>query len=124
MLLDTHIVLWWAANMRQLRGDIRAAIGVADEVYISAASVWEAELKRSRGRLSFPGIFADVLAKNGFYELPVTLQHVEATAALPLHHRDPFGRMLVAQAIAERCTLVTADRNLSRYDVSILDARP
>lgn len=120
LLLDTHIVLWWAANARLLRDDIRTAIQVADDVYISAASVWEAEIKRSQGKLSFPSSFADVLAKNGFHELPITMEHAEVTAKLPMHHRDPFDRMLVAQALFEGLTLVTADRHLARYGVPTL----
>lgn len=122
LLLDTHVVLWWAANLSLLRDDVRAAIRGANDVYISAASTWEAEIKRAQGKLAFPGSFAEVLVKNGFRELPVTVEHTRRTTALPLHHRDPFDRMLVAQALAEDCTLVTADRYIAQYDVPILDA--
>lgn len=105
LLLDTHIVPWWAANTSLLKDDVRAAIRATAEVYISTASAWEAEIKRSRGKLSFPHSFVDVLTKNGFRELPVTMQHAAAAAILPMYHRDPFDRMLVAQTTVEGCTL-------------------
>ncbi|MGI8508963.1 MAG: type II toxin-antitoxin system VapC family toxin [Gemmatimonadaceae bacterium] len=123
LLLDTNIVLWWQGELGQLREDIRTAILVADAVYVSAASAWEAEIKRSSGKLAFPHRFTDVLEPNGFLELPVTVRHAHVAAKLPLYHRDPFDRMLVAQAIVEGCTLVTADRHLAQYGVPILDAR-
>lgn len=123
LLLDTHIVLWWAAAARLLSDDIRVAIASADDVYISAASAWEAEIKRSQGKLSFPGAFSDVLEKNGFSALPVTMDDAAAMATLPMHHTDPFDRMLVVQAMSARLTLVTADSYLARYGVTILDAR-
>lgn len=122
LLLDTNIVLWWQGEFDELRSDIRGAIRTADEVYVSAASAWEAEIKRSLGNLVFPQSFMDVVTENGFLELPVTMRHAEATATLPLYHRDPFDRMLLAQALVEECTLVTADRHLARYGVPILGA--
>lgn len=124
LLLDTNVVLWWQGELSELRSDIRATIRTANEVYVSAASAWEAEIKRSLGKLAFPYSFMDVLGPNGFRELTVTMQHAAATTALPLHHRDPFDRMLVAQALVEGCTLVTSDRHLAKmYGVPILDAR-
>lgn len=123
LLLDTNVVLWWQGDLDKLSERVRVAVRVADEVYVSAASAWEAEIKRSLGKLVFPQSFADILAFNRFTELPVTLEHAEATAALPHHHRDPFDRMLIAQASVEGCTLVTTDRTLEVYGVALLDAR-
>ena len=122
LLLDTNVVLWWQGDVSTLSERVRVAVRTADDVYISAVSAWEAEIKRSLGRLTFPHDFADILAANRFTELPVTFEHAAATAALPRHHRDPFDRMLVAQAVVEGCTLVTSDRYLAVYGVSLLDA--
>lgn len=121
-LLDTHVVLWWQEDSPALANDVRRTIASAEVVYVSAATAWEAEIKRALGKLTFPAPFADVLTLNSFVELPVTVRHAAATAALPMHHRDPFDRMLVAQALVEGCTLVTADRALARYGVPLLIA--
>lgn len=122
LLLDTHVVLWWQAESAMLRAPIRRIIAAAELVYVSAASSWEAEIKRALGKLRLPAPFSDVLAPNGFVELPVTMRHTTATSALPSHHRDPFDRLLVAQALVEGCTLVTRDRILGAYGVAVLDA--
>jgi len=120
LLLDTNVVLWWQGDLGKLAERVRVTIRAADEVYISAASAWEAEIKRSLGKLAFPQSFGDILVFNNFKELPVTLAHAAATAALPHHHRDPFDRMLIAQASVEGCTLVTADRKLAVYGVALI----
>lgn len=122
LLLDTHVVLWWQENSPVLRTDVRRTIASADVVYVSAASAWEAEIKRGLGKLTLPAPFSDVLTLNDFVELPITMRHAAATAALPTHHRDPFDRMLVAQTLVEGCTLVTADRALALYGVPLLVA--
>lgn len=120
LLLDTQVLMWWQFNLRQLSDEVKRVIGDAEVVYVSAASAWEADIKRKLGKLSFPGAFMNVLAENDFTELPVTMRHAAATLALPLYHRDPFDRMLVAQAIVEGCTLVTADSALAAYGVDVL----
>lgn len=120
LLLDTHVVLWWQEDAPGLRDDVRTAIASAEVVYVSAVSTWEVEIKRALGKLTIPAPFSDVVSLNDFAELPITMRHASATAALPLHHRDPFDRMLVAQALVEGCTLVTLDRMLAVYGVSIL----
>lgn len=124
LLLDTQVLMWWQFQLRQLRHDVAELIRATDLVYISAASAWEAEIKRKHGKLDFPGDFADVLTGNGFTELPITMRHAAEAATLPLHHRDPFDRMLIAQAMIEECTLVTADRRLEVYGVPFVDASP
>ena len=122
LLLDTNVVLWWQGDLSALSERVRVAMRTADAVYVSAASAWEAEIKRSLGKLSFPENFVDILAFNRFIQLPVTFEHAAAISALVMHHRDPFDRMLVAQALVEGCTLVTADRTLGGYGVPVLDA--
>lgn len=95
LLLDTNVVLWCKGDIGELSADIRAIIRAANNVYVSAASAWEAEIKRAKGKLMFPFSFTDLLEPNGFRELPVTMRYVAATSALPFHHSDPFDRMLV-----------------------------
>lgn len=122
LLLDTHVLMWWQFDTPQLRNEVKSAIRDAEIVYVSAASAWEADIKRKLGKLSFPGAFMNVLAENDFTELPVTMRHAAATLALPLYHRDPFDRMLVAQVIVEGCTLVTSDDALAAYGIDVLVA--
>jgi PIN domain nuclease of toxin-antitoxin system len=120
LLLDTHVFLWWRADPSRLTPAVRQLIATAEIVFVSAASAWEAAIKASTGRLDLPDtIEAGVLA-SGFERLLITFSHAERAAGLPAHHRDPFDRMLVAQAQAEGLTLVTHDRLLAPYDVEIL----
>ena len=119
-LLDTHIFLWWRGEPSRLAPRVQSQIATADIVFVSAASAWEAAIKVSLGRLELPDtIEAGVLA-SGFEKLLITFSHAEHAGALPPHHRDPFDRMLVAQAQAEGLTLVTHDRLMEPYDVEIL----
>ncbi|HEY9420719.1 MAG TPA: type II toxin-antitoxin system VapC family toxin [Thermoanaerobaculia bacterium] len=120
LLLDTHIFLWWRSEPTRLDSKVRDSIARADLVFVSVASAWEAAIKVSLGRLELPDtIEAGVLA-SGFEKLLIAFSHAEHAARLPLHHRDPFDRMLVAQARAEGLTLVTHDRLLEPYEVEIL----
>jgi PIN domain nuclease of toxin-antitoxin system len=98
------------------------AIREADQVYVSAAAGWEIAIKASLGRLTTKRQTADAVLESGFEELPMRLAHAEGVEALPWHHRDPFDRMLVAQALAEGLTLVTRDPVFSRYDVRTIEA--
>jgi PIN domain nuclease of toxin-antitoxin system len=122
LLLDTHVLMWWQFGHPRLRDYVKQVIKEAEVVYVSAASAWEADIKRKLGKLSFPGAFMNVLAENDFTELPVTMRHAAATLAFPLYHRDPFDRMLIAQAIVEGCTLVSSDSALAVYGVDVLAA--
>ncbi len=121
LLLDTHVLIWWAGGT-PLAASVATAIGSAREVAISAASVWEAEIKAATGRLVLEADLAREPQEHGFRALPITAEHGVAAARLPLHHRDPFDRMLVAQAQVEGLTLVTRDPIFSRYDVPVLAA--
>lgn len=120
LLLDTHVFLWWRMNDPLLREDAKSAIADADIVFVSAASAWEAAIKASLGRLKLPDTIESGVEESGFEKLPITFSHAEGAAALPFHHHDPFDRMLIAQAVAENLILVTHDRRLEAYAVSIL----
>ena len=121
LLLDTHVLLWWAGNDARLGQRARRSLATGD-VAVSAVSGWEIEVKRVRGRLDAPDDLAGLLAEQGFRELPLTLRHAVDAGRLPRHHDDPFDRALVAQARAEGLRLVTADRAIASYDVARLDA--
>lgn len=120
LLLDTHVFLWWRGEPSRLSPEVRSRIATAELVFVSAASAWEAGIKVALGRLDLPDtIEAGVLA-SGFEKLLITFPHAERAASLPVHHRDPFDRMLVAQAQIEDLILVTHDGLLKPYDVEIL----
>jgi PIN domain nuclease of toxin-antitoxin system len=120
LLLDTNVFLWWRADDRRLSEASRTAIAGAEAVFVSAATAWEAAIKAALGRLVYPDTIEAGVEASGFEKLGITLAHAERAGALPRHHADPFDRMLVAQALAEGLTLVTNDRTLRRYGVSIL----
>ena len=119
-LLDTHVLLWLNSDLQRISRSVIAALDLADQVYYSAASVWELSIKQSLGKLHLAKPISGFVEHSRFLELPVTTQYAEAAASLPLHHRDPFDRMLVAQAMTEGLTLITADRRLSSYDLKTL----
>lgn len=120
LLLDTHVFLWWRGEPARLPATVRSSIATADVVFVSAVSAWEAAIKSSLGRLELPDTFEAGVLASRFEKLLLTFTHAERIAGLPHHHRDPFDRMLVAQAQAEGLTLVTHDRLLEPYDVEIL----
>lgn len=120
LLLDTHVFLWWRSEPTRVKPDVRDAIAQAEVVFVSVASAWEAAIKASLGRLRLPDTIEAGVIDSGFEKLPITFSHTERVATLPHHHRDPFDRMLVAQAVGENLTLVTHDRQIGSYEVSIL----
>ena len=125
VLLDTHVLLWWIADdPRVSRRAARAIANPRNDVFVSAVSAWETVTKASSGRLRLPGdprvVFLEQLESNGFSQLPITIRHAIATAALPGIHRDPFDRLLIAQAIEEDLALVSGDDVLGRYPVRVL----
>jgi PIN domain nuclease of toxin-antitoxin system len=122
LLLDTHVVLWWLDDDKRLSEAARDEIILAEDVRVSAATVWEIAIKRALGRLEVPEDYLEHVERTRFRPLAISLQHAEAAGRLPRHHDDPFDRMLVAQAYAERLTLVTADRQLGDYGVPVLAA--
>ena len=120
LLLDTHVFLWWRTNDSKVGDAARAAIAAAPVVFVSVASAWEAALKVALGRLRLPDSFENGVAASGFDKLAISFAHAEACARLPHHHRDPFDRMLIAQARAEDLLLVTHDAQLTAYEVDVL----
>lgn len=123
LLLDSHAVVWWAVFPGRLRSVTRAAISSPDnEVFLSAATVWELGLKIARGKLKLPEDYAPRLLTNGFEELPVSITHAARATMLPPLHSDPFDRLLIAQALDEGLMLVTSDRAVLRYDVPTMEA--
>jgi PIN domain nuclease of toxin-antitoxin system len=120
LLLDTHVVLWWGLNSRALRAEARRAISSADRVLASAASAWEVAIKVGLGRLRLKDPFVMLVERSGFEQLPIGFEHAERLAALPVHHADPFDRMLAAQALVEGLTLVTHDRAFEPYAVPVI----
>ena len=123
-LLDTHVFLWAQTDDPQLGPLTREVVeDGAIDVWLSVASAWEIAIKASRGRLEIPDDLVGAVHEADFPLLPVGLAHAAEVVDLPHHHRDPFDRMLVAQARVEGLTLITADEALAAYDVELLDAR-
>lgn len=121
LLLDTHVLIWWDAGARLAR-QAAQAIRDADDVYISSASAWEIEIKRALGKVSGTRTIAEAVGASGFSELPVLFRHTEHLRELEPLHRDPFDRLLVAQALSEGLTLVTRDPLLLAYSVATIRA--
>lgn len=125
LLLDTHAFLWWVTDDDRMseRGGALIADG-ANDVYFSTASAWEIVIKAGLGRIDLSGdawsLTPEHLERNAFQVLPIHVSHAVAVIALPDVHRDPFDRMLVAQALTENLTIVSADQGLARYDVPVV----
>jgi len=116
LLLDAHALLWWLADDPSLDRSARGLIAdPTNEVIVSAVTVWEIAIKRAIGKLSAPDGLAAVLERSGFIEAPVTAADAERAGGLEAIHRDPFDRMLVAQAVRLRAVVVTRDSVFSRY---------
>ena len=122
LLLDTHALIWVLSAPGKLPAHARAAIeDPANLVFVSAASTWEMAIKQGRGKLRYPAAeIAAELRSASLLELPVTIRHAEAAARLPPFHRDPFDRMLVAQAQTEGLSLVSRDPAMRQYQVTVL----
>jgi PIN domain nuclease of toxin-antitoxin system len=120
LLLDTHVVLWWQTDDKRLNREARHAIATADIVWVSAVSGWEAAIKTSLGRLRLDKPFPLLVHTNEFTELSVTLDHAARYGELAVHHLDPFDRLLAAQALTERATLVTHDRAFAPYGLDVI----
>ena len=123
LLLDTHTLLWWLDDNPTLSEEARAAIGDGgNPVFVSAVVIWEIRIKQGLGKLRLPPDFRQVLERQPFENLPITAEHAHRVAELPSHHRDPLDRMLVAQAMTEKLTIVTRDPDIARYRVRTVTA--
>jgi PIN domain nuclease of toxin-antitoxin system len=120
LLLDTHAYLWWRLDDPRLSKQARDTIVGAPLVFVSLASAWETAIKVSLGKLKLNETLQEGIADSGFEPLPITLSHTEIVSRLPLHHRDPFDRMLIAQCQSERLALVTHDRRLEPYGIDVV----
>lgn len=119
-LLDSNVVVWLDQKPGRLSAAVVEKIESAPQVFLSAVTAWELGIKQSLGGLTLLHPVSEMVRSHNMTELPVTIQHGEAVRNLPLHHRDPFDRLLVAQAMTEGLILVTGDRLLLRYGIPIL----
>ena len=121
ILLDAHALLWWVNDAPQLGRAARAAIAEpTNRIAIGVGALWEMSIKRSKGRLDFPFDFERVLQDEGFGILGIDFRHLRVLETLPKHHGDPFDRLLIAQAVAERIPVITGDRLFAPYDVDVI----
>ncbi len=124
ILLDTHALLWWLADHPSLGENSREIISdERNDVYISAVSTWEIAIKKNKGLLKAPDNIDAIVEDEGFLKLPITLFHGEQAGNLKQIHRDPFDRMLIAQAQAEGLDLMTADKIIPEYGLRVIDAK-
>jgi PIN domain nuclease of toxin-antitoxin system len=126
VLLDTHVWLWLISDEDRLSPDARSILAAPDtELYLSVAAVWEIAIKAAAGKLRYSGQPAVQvplhITRSGVIPLGMSVDHALAAAALPMHHRDPFDRMMIAQAQAEELTLATVDERFKAYDVRLLE---
>lgn len=123
LLLDAHALLWWLADDPGLDDGARRAIGdTANDVLVSAATAWEIEIKRALGKLASPDGLDRAIEQAGFDGLPISVADAVRAARLPAHHRDPFDRMLVAQAMRLDALIVSRDTGFVSYGVDVLAA--
>jgi PIN domain nuclease of toxin-antitoxin system len=118
LLLDTHVLLWWLDDPARIsEAAVTAIRNQENSVFVSAATVWEIVIKKALGKLDVPDNLDEVLRNCQFSPLDITVTHALAVRVLPIHHHDPFDRMLIAQATVEGLTIATRDSNIQRYPV-------
>lgn len=118
LLLDTQIFIWAMENSPRLNAKSRKTIAAADRCFVSLVSAWEIAIKAGLGRIRTPEPIEPAIADNGFAPLMITFDHVAAVQHLPNHHRDPFDRLLIAQALTDGLTLMSADRRIAQYEIA------
>ena len=122
-LLDTHVLLWTIFEPGKLSSEARRLISDRQNIIcISIVSLWEISIKKNIGRLDIPEEFFQVVRNGGFEILPLTIEEVQEYQTLPLHHRDPFDRMLIVHARQQKLILITRDTEISKYEVEIITA--
>ncbi len=120
-LLDTHTLIWWLANDVTLSEKAKTVIANPDNlIFISAASVWEIAIKKQIGKLNIPDDLEIQIEQNDFQPLPINISHAAYIEKLPLHHKDPFDRIIIAQAICEKMKIITRDQKFDSYQVDII----
>ncbi|MFG2675619.1 MULTISPECIES: type II toxin-antitoxin system VapC family toxin [unclassified Streptomyces] len=119
MLLDTHVVLWWLDDSAELSDEVKRLLDTEPSVFVSAVSPWEIAIKQSLGKLEGPQDLAERVRDSQFLSLPITAGHGVRAGRLPEHHRDPFDRILIAQAQTEGMTILTRDKWIPSYDVQV-----
>ena len=123
LLLDTHVLLWWLDDHPSLSEKARASISNGENlIFVSSAVIWEVRIKQALGKLEIPPNFHQVLEQQAFEMLSITVEHAHAIGDLAAYHRDPFDRMLVAQARVEGFTVVTRDAIFEQYQIPIIKA--
>jgi PIN domain nuclease of toxin-antitoxin system len=120
LLLDSNVVVWLDQKPQRIPGSVLLRLESAPLIFLSAVTAWELAIKQSLGALTLIRSVSDLIHSHKMTELPVTIRHGEAVRGLPLHHRDPFDRLLVAQAMVEGLILVTGDKQLLNYGIPIL----
>ncbi|GAA3383033.1 type II toxin-antitoxin system VapC family toxin [Cryptosporangium minutisporangium] len=120
LLLDTHVALWALAAPDELSDEFLDRLRHDPDIYLSPVTLWEITIKQAARMLAGPADLAELVRDLGFRELPITHSHALLAGRLPLHHRDPFDRVLVAQATVEGLTLATRDEHIPKYDVAVL----
>lgn len=120
LLLDTQVVLWWLTDNTALPNEVKTRLDQQPDIYLSSATVWEVAIKQSIGKIIEPAHLPEIVKDAGFRHLPITAARAVVAGRLPLIHRDPFDRMLIAQARCEGLTLTTRDPQIHKYDVDVL----
>lgn len=119
-LLDTHVLLWWLDDAPELGPRCKELIAdPRNQIYVSAATTWEISINKALGKLAAPDDIDSIVEDEGFSKLPISLYHGQLAGSLPLLHRDPFDRMLIAQAQAEGLILLTSDNNIGLYNLCL-----
>ena len=122
-LLDTHALLWWLSNDTSLSDQAQVRIASPENlIFVSAVSAWEISIKKAIGKLEAPDNLEDAIINNRFEALPISIGDGIVAGKLPLHHKDPFDRMLIAQAINYNLIIITRDGQFERYGVKLLGA--
>ncbi|QKW45132.1 type II toxin-antitoxin system VapC family toxin [Streptomyces microflavus] len=120
LLLDTHVILWWLGDSDELSDQVKDLLDTEPSVHLSAVSAWEIAIKQSLGKLDGPDDLAERVRDSQFTSLPITAGHGVRAGRLPALHRDPFDRILVAQAQIEGMIVVTRDKWIPQYDVPVM----
>lgn len=120
-ILDTHALLWWLSDPDLLSSEAKEIVtDIKNLIYVSSVSTWEIAVKLSLGKLKAPKQIFDIIKRESFFELPISIEHTKCLSLLPDHHKDPFDRLLIAQAIVEKSVLITSDKMIRKYPIPII----